>query len=439
MSKSEQTKPARVSDGAQMPLFDNKALHHQSHGNESGLTSAAGGVVLEGWQVKRLGDLAIVSAGGTPSRGNANYWGGDIPWLTTSEVDFGTISEAQQFITNEGLRNSAAKLLPPGTLLLALYGQGKTRGKVAILGIQAATNQACAAISLSRGVSPEFIFHLLASQYEAIRKLSNTGNQENLNGSLVRSISLQLPGIHEQTAIAVALSDADALLGALDRLIAKKRDLKQAAMQQLLTGQTRLPGFKDVWGVSTVGREFEIKLGKMLDAERNIGVPKPFLGNRAVQWGRIDIRDLSTVPMSPSDIAAFGLRRGDLLVCEGGEVGRAAIWDAPIAECYYQKALHRLRPIADFDPRLMAAFLRLWADRGVLANYVTQTSIAHLPREKFLEITLPVPPPAEQAAIADLLSEMDAELTALEQRRDKTRALKQGMMQELLTGRIRLV
>jgi hypothetical protein len=89
MSKSEQTTPARVSDGAQMPLFDNKALHHQSHENESGLTSAAGGVVPGGWRVKRLGDLAIVSAGGTPSRGNANYWGGDIPWLTTSEVDGG--------------------------------------------------------------------------------------------------------------------------------------------------------------------------------------------------------------------------------------------------------------------------------------------------------------------------------------------------------------
>ena len=79
------------------------------------------------------------------------------------------------------------------------------------------------------------------------------------------------------------------------------------------------------WEVSTVGQEFEIKLGKMLDAEKNVGILKPYIGNRAVQWGQIDITDLSTVPMTRSDIVRFRLREGDLLVCEGGEVGRAAI------------------------------------------------------------------------------------------------------------------
>jgi type I restriction enzyme S subunit len=111
------------------------------------------------WEVTTLGDLATVSAGGTPSRAREEYWGGDIPWVTTSEVDFYTIESAEQFITTEGLANSAAKLLPPGTLLMALYGQGKTRGKIGILGVSAATNQACAAISLCRTVFPVFIFY----------------------------------------------------------------------------------------------------------------------------------------------------------------------------------------------------------------------------------------------------------------------------------------
>jgi type I restriction enzyme S subunit len=155
------------------------------------------GFIPEKWDVKRLGELASISAGGTPSRANAHYWDGNIPWVTTSEVNFYTITHAEQFITKEGLNNSPAKLLPPGTLLMALYGQAKTRGKIGILGIEAATNQACAAISLSRNVSPDFIFHFLVSQYEAIRKLSNTGNQENLNGSLVRSISILLPPLSE--------------------------------------------------------------------------------------------------------------------------------------------------------------------------------------------------------------------------------------------------
>jgi type I restriction enzyme S subunit len=100
--------------------------------------------------------------------------------------------------------------------------------------------------------------------------------------------------------------------------------------------QTEAGVIPDEWEVSTVGHEFEIKLGKMLDAEKNVGVPKPYLGNRAVQWGRIDITDLPTVPMSRADIEKYRLCKGDLLVCEGGEVGRAAIWDAPISACYYQ-------------------------------------------------------------------------------------------------------
>src|SRR5215212_5797732 len=95
------------------------------------------------------------------------------------------------------------------------------------------------------------------------------------------------------------------------------------------------PGYKhtevgiipESWKVSTVGREFDVKLGKMLDAEKNIGIAKPYLGNRAVQWDRIDIRELRTVPMSRADLERYRLQKGGLLVCEGGEVGRAAIWD----------------------------------------------------------------------------------------------------------------
>ena len=202
--------------------------------------------------------------------------------------------------------------------------------------------------------------------------------------------------------------------------------------------QTAIGVVPNEWEVSTVGREFDIKLGKMLDAEKNTGVPKPYLGNRAVQWDRIDVCELPLVPMSRSDIERFRLRKGDLLVCEGGEVGRAAIWEAPIDECYFQKALHRLRPTRGFDPKLMSAILRLWADRGVLANYVTQTSIAHLPREKFIEVPLPVPPRHEQRAIATALSDVDALLGALDRLIAKKRDLTQAAMQQLLTGQTRL-
>jgi type I restriction enzyme S subunit len=292
-------------------------------------------------------------------------------------------------------------------------------------------------------VCVRWLNYLLSSQPYKTRikglATGTSGSMKNIGKDALLAMPIPYLDGDEQRAIAEALSDVDALLTGLDRLVAKNRDLKQAAMQQLLTGQTRLPGFHGEWEASCVGREFEVKLGKMLDAEKNVGIPKPYLGNKAVQWDHIDISDLPTVPMSRSDMERFRLKKGDLLVCEGGDVGRAAIWEAQINECYYQKALHRLRPLRGFDSRLMVAFLRLWSDRGLFSNYVTQTSIAHLPREKFIEMPMPVPPPSEQTAIAEVLTDMDAELAALEQRREKTRALKQAMMQELLTGKTRLV
>jgi type I restriction enzyme, S subunit len=128
--------------------------------------------VPRGWTIKKLGNIARVSAGGTPSRTVRAYWDGDIPWITTSQIEFTSITEGEQFITKFGLQHSAAKMLPPGTLLMALYGQGKTRGKIAILGIEAATNQACAAILAHSGLSPDYLLHYLASRYEAIRGMS---------------------------------------------------------------------------------------------------------------------------------------------------------------------------------------------------------------------------------------------------------------------------
>lgn len=202
--------------------------------------------------------------------------------------------------------------------------------------------------------------------------------------------------------------------------------------------QTEIGLIPEEWEVSTVGREFEVKLGKMLDAEKNVGVPKPYLGNRAVQWDRIDISDLPTVPLSRADIEKFRLRKGDLLVCEGGEVGRSAIWEAQLDECYYQKALHRLRPTRGFNVRVMAALLRQWSDRGLLTSYVTQTSIAHLPREKFIQVPMLVPPPPEQRAIAEALSDMDGLLGALDRLIAKKRDLKQAAMHQFLTGQTRL-
>jgi type I restriction enzyme S subunit len=142
------------------------------------------------WQDSTLGDVSKVTSGGTPNRANNEFWTGSIPWVSTALIDFNVIKDADEFITEDGLNNSSAKLFPKNTLLMAMYGQGKTRGKVAILGIEAATNQACAAIMFNEGVDTNFAFHNLSGRYDEIRELSNAGSQENLSAGLIKELNL---------------------------------------------------------------------------------------------------------------------------------------------------------------------------------------------------------------------------------------------------------
>jgi len=402
------------------------------------------GVIPEQWTVKCIGDIATVSSGGTPSRQNASYWDGDIPWVTTSQIDFCVIDDAEQFISESGLKNSAAKLFSPGTLLMALYGQGKTRGKTAILGISAATNQACASIELNRQVDRDYAFHFLASKYEDIRGLSNSGGQENLSGNIVKNILIALPEKNEQRAIATALADVDALLSSLDELIGKKRDIKQATMQQLLTGKQRLSGFSGEWRTRQFGdviahcssgatpyrgrpEYYKGPVKWITSGELNYNVITDTIehvSHNAVRDTNLKIHPVGTFLMAITGLEAPGTRGA----C--GIVGSPATTNQSCMAIYPTPELHS----------------------GYLYHYYVfrgnDLALRHCQGTKQQSYTaglvrlLPIDLPGsvdEQIAIAEVLDDMDMELAVIEQKRGKTRALKQGMMQELLTGRIRLV
>nr|WP_232348902.1 restriction endonuclease subunit S [Neptunomonas qingdaonensis] len=196
------------------------------------------------WLPETIENLAHVTSGGTPNRSNKGYWGGDIPWVTTSKIDFNEIEEADEFITQEGLGNSSAKLFKRDTLLIALYGQGVTRGKVAILKKPAATNQACAAVSFdAERVLVKFAFYYLQRNYEAIRNIANDGGQKNLSGGLVKAIKLHVPrNLEEQQKIADFLSAVDKKISLLKQKNALLQQYKKGVMQQLFSRQIR---FKD--------------------------------------------------------------------------------------------------------------------------------------------------------------------------------------------------
>ena len=321
---------------------------------------------------------------------------------------------------------------------MALYGQGKTRGKVGVLAMQAATNQACASISLYQGVSREFVLHFLTSRYEQIRKSSNSGSQENLNGNIVKGLLIASPSPTEQRAIALALSDVDALLAGLDRLIAKKRDLKQAAMQQLLTGQIRLPGFQGQWEDKRLGDVANIKRGA---SPRPIDNPIWFDQNSTVGWVRIsDVTSSgmllcdTTQRLSPLGVAhSRPVASGSLIMSICATVGRPII--TKINVCIHDGFVVFEGLAAD---QRFVYYLLKWIEPTWYKHGQTGSQM-NLNTGLINGAQILLPPRDEQVAIASILSDMDAELAALEARRDKTRALKQAMMQELLTGRVRLV
>lgn len=198
------------------------------------------GQIPESWELASIDKHYSVVSGGTPSRANASYWvGGTIPWVKTAEVHYSVITETEEHITQAGLDGSAAKMLSPGTLLMAMYGQGVTRGKVGILGIEASCNQACAAMTpKDDDVLPRYLYHYLTSRYEAIRDLAHGGQQQNLNLDIVRKIDVPVPSTTDEQQEIVDVLDA------LDRKIdvhRRKREvldqLFKSLLHQLMTGE----------------------------------------------------------------------------------------------------------------------------------------------------------------------------------------------------------
>ena len=193
------------------------------------------------------------------------------------------------------------------------------------------------------------------------------------------------------------------------------------------------------WERHPVGDLFEVQLGKMLNKEAKKKEPQfPYLTNINVRWGSFDTSELNTMHFSDRDREKFSLMAGDLIMCEGGEVGRCAIWVGEVTPCYYQKALHRLRTKGRITPEYFQAYMESIAGTKLLENYTSRTSIAHLTREKLVELPVKVPPLGEQKKIAKILSTWDKAIATVEKLIANSQQQKKALMQQLLTGKKRL-
>ena len=258
-----------------------------------------------------------------------------------------------------------------------------------------------------------------------------------------------IPPIPEQRAIAAALGDVDALLGGLDRLIAKKQGLKVAAMQQLLTGQTRLPGFSGEWEVKRLGDTGKCLRGVSYKGDSDLSThdtanTKRLLRSNNVQSANVVTDEVQFVNAARVSMHQI-LKKDDILICmaNGSKalVGKAGVFNVSNDYDYTFGAFMGCfrTDSTEANPTFVFYLFQTARYRDYINNLLAGSSINNLRPSSIESLWFAVPPAPEQTAIAAILSDMDTELAALQARRSKTQALKQAMMQELLTGRIRLV
>ncbi|WP_350608216.1 restriction endonuclease subunit S [Pseudoalteromonas sp. MER144-MNA-CIBAN-0113] len=388
---------------------------------------------------KTIDEVAKVTSGGTPSRAKADYWNGHIPWVTTSQINFEDITAADEYITDLGLKNSSAKLFPKGTILLALYGQGITRGRVSVLEIEATTNQACAAIILkSEDVNTRFTFYYLQSKYEDIRNLANDGGQKNLSGGLVKNLSVVLPSdVMEQAKVADFLTSVDKKISQLTEKHRLLKDYKKGVMQQIFSRKIR---FKDdngnafaEWKEKSFNDVFNRVTAKNRENNENVLTI-------SAQKGLISQLEYFNKSVSAKDVTGYYLlHKGDFAYNKSYSKGYPMGAIKPLK--YYEKGVVStlyicFRPKADycehyfeqyFDAGMLNREIAKIAQEGARNHGLLNVSVT----EFFEDIKLTVPHIDEQQKIARCLQSLDKKIDAVNDQIEQTKLFKKGLLQQM--------
>ena len=390
------------------------------------------------WEKKTLETLGYFTGGGTPSKDNTAYWTGEIPWISSSDLNEDSISQINitRFITKQAVQESATKLVPAiSILLISRVGVGK----LAVSTFPLCTSQDFTNFTPT-DADPLFLAYLLKSQKETLLSFNQGTSIKGFTKDNIASLRLGFPSPAEQQKIADCLSSVDDLIAAQARKVAALKTHKKGLMQQLFPreGETqprlRFPEFQNAkeWEEVALGDIAEIKLGKMLDKQKNTtGHLLPYLNNLAVRWNEVNTSDLPKMYFNDRELDRFGLKVGDVVVCEGGEPGRAAVWDGRLPDLKFQKAIHRVRFYEPFEPKILVLHLENLAGTTEFEMLFTGGGIKHLTGETFSRLKVPLIPHAEQKRIASCLSSLDALISAETQKYETLKTHKKGLMQQL--------
>ncbi len=416
------------------------------------------GEIPEDWEVKKLSTITRIQAGGTPSTGREEYWGGEIKWMASGELNQKKVYEVENRITEAGLKNSNTKILPINCVLVGLAGQGKTRGTVAINKVELCTNQSIAAILPNEKFEPDFIYYNLDSRYSELRQLSTgDGGRGGLNLKLLGALYIPLPSRQEQLTIMKVLSTWDESIEKTRQLIEQKELRKKALMQQLLTGKKRLRGFSGEWKEIKVAENFEfvrsysISREGLVRAGGNQGIYCIHYGDIhtsyesdfldfAVQKGIPEIKD-SEYKLNKDNY----LREGDIIIADASEDYEGVAASVVVTNLGDKIAVGGLHTIVmrynidSFNKYFIGYLFATEFIKNKLRKMATGTSVYSISRASLRDLTFKLPPLEEQQKIAEILLKADMDFQLAKQKLEQLKLQKKALMQVLLTGKKRLV
>ena len=417
------------------PILRNRIAQIRQGQVPKGYKKTRKGTIPVQWKVCMIGDIATVSSGSTPSRTTSRYWNGEIPWVTTGELSEGRVMSTNERISHKAIEDLKLKVYPVGTLLMAMYGQGKTRGTTAVLGIDATINQACAAITVRYGLS-QYLYYFLQSAYDDIRRLSNVGNQENLNADIIKTYLVILPSLAEQRKIAKILATQDRVIELLNRKIEHLKLLKKYYLRKMFPQhgknepEVRFPGFAGAWERK--------RLDDVFSEHTEKGHPElPAL--TIVQGGGTIKRDESERKLHYDKNYLSNYKvvdKGDFIVhlrsFEGGlEVATTRGLISPAYNVFRGKAI---------DPRFYYAYFRSPEFiHGDLTPHVYGIRDGRsIDIDGLKSIRIPYAPLAEQKAVGNFIATVDNQIALHQRKHDEEVRKKKALMQLLLTGIVRV-
>ena len=374
----------------------------------------------------KISDIGKIVSGATPKTKDVDNYGGSIAWITPADLSGYTskyISHGSRNITQKGYDSCSTHLMPRGTVL---FSSRAPIGYVAIAENPICTNQGFKSIVPNDDIDIEFLYYQLQYLRKKIQEKGSGTTFKEISGKVLGETDIVVPSLEEQSRIVARIEELFSELDkAVDTLKTTKEQLevyRQAVLKD---------AFSNIAEYIPFGKITSSRLGKMLDKQKNVGVPCKYLRNINVRWFSFDLSDLLDMKIEEKEFEKYTICKNDLVICEGGEPGRCAVWEKD-ETIFYQKALHRVRFTIKAEPRFYMYYLWYITQSGSINKFYTGTGIKHLTGQSLEKIPVPVTDIGEQKRLLELIEMRLSVCDNIEKTVDAALAQADAMRQSIL-------